>query len=307
MLQVTEAGRRLIWAALHGEMTKRAALPVSLAGPKPAKRRKLSRQRFEAILHRTLDLMKSWRTSKFEFEGPARYGIRRGLILQGGWRWHDADAAAAEITEKALSMMGAVRPTWDQGQPEIGDNSLTIRTRCVNEGCGNVIPDDRLVPGRTKYCSDNCGQAARARWNRLHLERMSRVERLAEIQARSQAKRAALCVRCDTHFLADKAGQIFCSVECQGLDRRTVEHKTCEQCGTLWRPRQVTKANRFCSAACLSDFRATLRRERVCEGCGSAFQVGPYNKGQRFCGRACAHEAARLGRRPSIVCQEITT
>lgn len=305
MLQITEAGRKLIWQALHGEVTKRAALPVTLAGPKISKRRKLSRQRFEAILHRTVELMKTWRTSKFEFEGPARYGIRRSLVLQGGWRWHDADVCAAEIVEKALAIMGAVRPSWDQGQPEFGDNSLTIRTRCVNEGCGNVIPDERLIPGKTKYCSDTCGQAARARWNRRHVERMTRVERIAEIQARSLAARAAVCVRCETHFVANQIGQIYCSVECQGLDRRTVEHKTCEQCGTLWRPRQVTKANRFCSAACLSDFRAAMRSERVCDGCGSSFQVGPYNKEQRYCGRACATEIGRRVR-PSIVCEAVT-
>lgn len=307
MLQITEAGRRLIWKALHGEVTKRASLPVSLAGPKLSKRRKLSRQRFETILHRSLELMKTWRASKFEFEGPVRYGIRRSLIVQGGWRWHDADACAAEIVEKALAMMGAVRPTWDQGQPEFGDNSLTIRTRCANEGCGATIPEERLRGGVTKYCSSNCGQAARARFNRRHLKRMTQVERIAEIQARSAARRASVCVRCDTHFLADKVGQIYCSVECQGLDRRTVEHKTCEQCGTLWRPRQVTKANRFCSAACLSDFRKGLRSERACEGCGSLFEVGPYNSGQRYCGRACAQEFAPLGRRSAIVCEEVTS
>ncbi len=306
MLAITEAGRRLIWKALHAEVTKRASLPVTLAGPKFSKRRKLSRQRFEAILHRTVELMKTWRTSTFEFEGPARYGIRRSLVLRGGWHWHDADACAAEIVEKALAIMGAVRPTWQQGQPEFGDNSLTIRTRCVNEGCGKVISDERLIPGKTKYCSDNCGRAARARWNRYHVERMTSVERIAEIQARSLAARAAVCVRCETHFVANQIGQIYCSVECQRLDRRTVEHKTCEQCGMLWRPRQTTKANRFCSAACLSDFRKEMRGERTCESCGSSFAAGPYNRGQRDSGCACARQSAAMGRPSAFACEQLT-
>lgn len=86
-------------------------------------------------------------------EGPMRHGIRADLCL-AGWRWADADRAAVVVVQGALRRVRAVRPTWNEGQPEhvIQPGVLIERTRCVR--CHTPLPE-----GHFKFCGRLCANA----------------------------------------------------------------------------------------------------------------------------------------------------
>lgn len=86
----------------------------------------------------------------FGLEGPLRHAMREALCLQG-WHWADADTAARQLVDAALASLWAVRPTWNEGQPEwaIEAGTLIERTRCVR--CHAPLPE-----GHHKFCSRLC-------------------------------------------------------------------------------------------------------------------------------------------------------
>lgn len=88
--------------------------------------------------------------SLFGLEGPLRHGIRSDLCLQG-WRWRDADQMARELMDMAFAVVRAVRPSWNEGQPEwiIEAGTLIERTRCAC--CHKPLPE-----GHWKYCGTIC-------------------------------------------------------------------------------------------------------------------------------------------------------
>lgn len=90
-------------------------------------------------------------------EAPLRHGIRATLCL-GGRRWRAADAAAQAAVAGALRRVGAVRPTWNEGQPEwaVSSGDLIERTRCVE--CHKP-----LVGEQRKFCSRGCATRHHAR------------------------------------------------------------------------------------------------------------------------------------------------
>lgn len=97
--------------------------------------------------------------SLWGLEGPLRAGLRSDLCLQG-WGWQSADLAARDVLEDAFRLAGAIRPTWNEGQPEwtIEAGTLVERTFCAN--CRKPLPD-----GRPKFCSDLCQSAFNRRLN----------------------------------------------------------------------------------------------------------------------------------------------
>lgn len=86
----------------------------------------------------------------FGLEGPLRAGIRADLCRQG-WRWREADEMARELLGEAFRAVNAVRPAWDEGQPEwaIHAGTLIERTRCIR--CHEPLPG-----GHHKFCSNVC-------------------------------------------------------------------------------------------------------------------------------------------------------
>lgn len=94
----------------------------------------------------------------FGLEGPLRHGIRSDLCLQG-WDWPAADAMAKELMDEAFRVVRAIRPTWNEGQPEwaIEAGTLIERTRCVR--CHKPLPE-----GHHKFCSNVCTSAHHSFW-----------------------------------------------------------------------------------------------------------------------------------------------
>lgn len=86
----------------------------------------------------------------FGLEGPLRHALREAFCSQG-WRWSDADDTARHLVETALFSLGAMRPSWNEGQPEwsIESGTLIERTRCAR--CHAPLPE-----GRHKFCSRLC-------------------------------------------------------------------------------------------------------------------------------------------------------
>jgi hypothetical protein len=99
--------------------------------------------------------------SLFGLEGPLRHGIRSDLCLQG-WRWRDADDMARDLLEEAFRRVRAVRPSWNEGQPEwnVEAGTLIERTRCAR--CHKPLPE-----GRPKFCSAICRHTFHSRLTKL--------------------------------------------------------------------------------------------------------------------------------------------
>jgi hypothetical protein len=154
MLAITEHGKKLLWAAMHGQMTKRAGIPVTLAtvGSR-RKKRKAGQAHRRKLIDQTAEIMRRAEPSVFAMEGFMRHGLRAGLCLRG-WAWSDADELAADVVRSALNQIGAKRPTFQQGQPEWTQDGIILieRERCVR--CGWNLPENHR-----KFCSRLCHSA----------------------------------------------------------------------------------------------------------------------------------------------------
>lgn len=121
-----------------------------MAKKRTARRLKASRR--DTYIAFAMDRMRHSEPTMFRFEAALRTGFRQKFCL-AGWHWHDADDAAFEIVETALRRLGAVRPTWQQGQSDyVRDGAMfttLMLTRCVH--CGKALEEDRW-----RFCSDLC-------------------------------------------------------------------------------------------------------------------------------------------------------
>lgn len=90
--------------------------------------------------------------SLFGLEGPLRAGIRSDLCRQG-WGWLSADLAARDLLDDAFLKVRALRPAWEEGQPDwaICSGALIERTRCAK--CHGPLPE-----GHFKFCSSGCAK-----------------------------------------------------------------------------------------------------------------------------------------------------
>lgn len=88
--------------------------------------------------------------SLFGLEGPLRAGIRADLCRQG-WAWETADLMARDLLAEAFRVARAIRPGWDEGQPEwaIHAGTLIERTICVR--CRRPLPE-----GYFRFCGVLC-------------------------------------------------------------------------------------------------------------------------------------------------------
>ncbi|MFZ5693299.1 MAG: hypothetical protein ACOY5F_18865 [Pseudomonadota bacterium] len=172
--------------------------------------RKLPKHRRDAIRDKVAAILKTCEPTAFAGEGPCRAGIRASLCM-AGWRWADADFAAADIVLSALNLIGARRPTWQQGQPEwTQDGALPIeRENCIR--CRKPLPE-----GHRLFCSHICSSA--------HNGARRRLEKREEINAAWRAARAAWsaaqpernCERCGAPYQPKRPRQKLCRPRCTG-------------------------------------------------------------------------------------------
>lgn len=223
-----------------------------------------SGEKRQHVVGRVASILKGWHSSPFELEAATRAGLRSALCLTG-IRWAHADAEAADIVEEGLRLIGAVRPTWAQGQRE-----YTIPAENC-QWCGRDMADE-VRPGR-RFCSDVCAKSALQHrdfetvWYRDNAAWESyRVVLREKTTART-------CKQCGVTFkpIRDAASTEFCSLRCAGAHRRTVPERACTQCGADFRPKTSNIPGMFCSRACHQAHVDERRIERHCLFCGEAF------------------------------------
>lgn len=115
--------------------------------------RKLNRDRRSHMVRLVADILRGAEPTPFAFEATCRHRIRAALCLKG-WSWQEADDIGKDIVEAALRQVGAVRPTWKEGQPEYTQEGHVPadRTRCIR--C------NRPLEGyQRKFCGSLCANA----------------------------------------------------------------------------------------------------------------------------------------------------
>lgn len=176
------------------------------------KPRRLTKERKVAIREKVVELirdgMEQGQPSKFWCEGPARAGIRSSLCLQG-WKWAEADAVAVEIVAAALNIVGAKRPTWQEGQPEwTQPGALPIkRERCIR--CRKPLPE-----GHWKFCSHLCNTAYNGERRRQRKREEINIAWLASRAAWQAKQPARTCESCGRLFKPRRPKQKLCRPRC---------------------------------------------------------------------------------------------
>ena len=114
---------------------------------------KLSSQRRAELIDKAAFLLRHGEPTIFRYEASLQWIVRSCLCLEG-WLWENADQAAKDVVAAALTLVGAERPPWEEGQPDWADaeSSFVERTRCIR--CGWQLPE-----GHRKFCGQPCAKA----------------------------------------------------------------------------------------------------------------------------------------------------
>lgn len=192
-------------------MLARSPLPAVKPVPRP---KTLNRDRQKAVREKIIIIMNQAEPTPFAAEGSCRAGIRAALCLQG-WPWPAADKTATDLVEGALRSIGAVRPTWKQGQPEwTQDGVMAVQyERCRN--CADPLPE-----GYFKFCCRPCADAHRGRTDGRWMNEQYVALQAAALAARIERRPTRFCERCGSGFKPKHARQTFCSVFCVQASKR---------------------------------------------------------------------------------------
>lgn len=262
------------------------------------------------VLNQVIDSLRDWRSSPFENEGRLR-SFLRATMCHSGVTWHRADMEAAALVSEGLYVLGAKRPSWDEGQPDYALGA----DYCGWCGCSLSEDDEITRPGR-RYCSGLCAKAAFEYRDFERRDADNKIYAQTRRIAKAHSLGARECRSCGKSFipLGLRSEQQFCSSLCYGQSLATLPERTCAQCGTSFRQTNSHNPSRFCSMACYDGYRATqaalkkaaksaarAQRKRVhrCAHCQSSFS--PTNRGQAFCSRSC-YQAVAIGREYQNTC-----
>lgn len=210
------------------------------------------------VINKILDEMADYRNSPFEHEGDCRAGLRAALCL-GGHAWSASDMEAANLVAECLLLLGAERPTWDEGQPE------HLLSFDVCHGCNGSMPASEYEGGRKgMFCSTVCASRWIDRRQSMFAGREWMMRGGASAVGYSKVHAAALNI----------------------LRRESRPSRRCDHCETEYRPfRRTVEDQRYCSHSCYSAAKKTIP-SRTCPQCGELFYG--FNEKQVHCSRACA-------------------
>ncbi|MDP1583927.1 MAG: hypothetical protein Q8M18_10935 [Bradyrhizobium sp.] len=286
----------------------RRSTEITLAGT-PRKRENLSRKDNEILVPRAIEILEAGHSSRFQFEGAVRHGLRSTFCLEG-MTWSKADARASAIVSEALRRIGATRPMWHEGQPEWCQDGYTATRYVLCQRCGKPLDAD--ARDGTKFCSRTCNSAAQSafRWRLTQIEGEAGMRAVMAARTKSRQKSVGeyICEGCGTRFerLWKPQGYRFCSHTCSGKRKFAIEPRPCAQCGREFYPSRAH--NQWCSPDCR---RAGVKAynkayhavppppERPCAICGRPFC--PAKKNALYCSAACNNRAYRL--RATIRCE----
>lgn len=244
----------------------------------------------ESITRQIVSILGAWRLSKFENEAECRHGLRAALCLRG-FSWADADSEAADIVGAGLKRLGAMRPTWLQGQPEGVD-----RENCL--GCGQELDTSDRQLRRVSWCSELCRMATKIRREQADDYRGKGVSQRAFYLAQKQQLRKRNCEFCRASFRPSVEDSRFCSSSCARHARGDIlEQKECATCTKTFRPHSRSKAGLYCSPVCASTGRTT-KPERPCAHCQRVFK--PHRHSQLWCSPTCRAAGMKATLAPRI-------
>lgn len=163
----------------------------------------------------------------FAFEGTCRHGLRSMLCLEGH-RWARADFTAEQIVAAALELIGAKRPTWQEGQPDYAN--AEPRTFCTNPSCRKVLSDANR---HRRFCSALC----KRRFNDIKWAMLNKEAHAAKVAAQRLRKRAQAeprpCEYCKDPFQPydynPRKPQRYCSQGCKAMAQRRKPRKRPQQ------------------------------------------------------------------------------
>ncbi|SKA26291.1 hypothetical protein SAMN05428963_11059 [Consotaella salsifontis] len=278
------------WSSGYREYRYGSLRPVTLAGKKPDPVFRGDQR--EHAVERAMGVLRDWKQSPFEHEGPVRAGIRSALCLRGHG-WHKADRQAETIVSDAFQLLGVKRPKWEEGQRHY----VEPRENC--KWCSAPIEDGDRLSG---FCCLEHARAAHQHWgfetrtnaNRAYAEVSRAISRLGQ--------KPRVCDQCGARFRPqwETSQQRFCSRECLALSQRVPTRVfTCAACGKGFEVDATTsrgsRGRRFCSPECgkmAPKLQPTTIRE--CVVCGSRFAAK--SSLAKFCGNACSLTHGRLSR-----------
>jgi hypothetical protein len=268
-------------------------VPVTLACVRPIHKG----EKRQHVIQQVINVLRDWRSTPFENEGAAIAGLRSALCLEGH-SWRRSDAEAHEAVSTALRLLGAKRPTYDQGQRE-----HTERDGVCVWCAGEIAPGDTAYGRTDRFCSTSCAASMRAHRAEEWDQRSSAINRAAARIIARERLEPLPCLHCGTLFRplnVDARGRKFCSHECAGAARTVLPSRQCGHCTKNFQPR--TSGTRFCSAQCRSTAQRTLH-PRICEhpACGALYR--PQDKDQRFCSTQCAAHKEAKHPRECVWCQ----
>jgi hypothetical protein len=206
----------------------------------------LTPDRRQHVVNQIFDVLKDWRASPFENEGSCTAGLRSALCMDGH-KWVLADVEAQAVVGEALRLLGAERPTWEEGQRAYSGGA----DYCA--WCGIDIPDDvRSQRGGYSYCSKLCATRARLFNEDEHSDQKDRIGDQAYRVVRKGRSTSIICKGCGKPFQPDPANRNpkYCSHRCYTNDKRVLPERACQQCGKGFRPRRVAPNALFCSHEC---------------------------------------------------------
>jgi hypothetical protein len=253
----------------------------------------------QRVVEDVLDLLRDWRATPFENEGPVRHSVRSAICLQGH-SWPSADAEAEILVNSAFKSMGAHRPTWDQGQRE-----YTLPLENCN-WCSGAL-DEVQIMRRNRFCSTMCAQSAirhRDWQTTLHESTIGRAAHKMIVRSQNPERP---CAHCKRPFHPAKTGdQNYCSKTCADKGKiQLQQHCANPRCNKVFLP--LSSGNKhYCSSRCRSQVGRCVQEISVkCEQCARPFVAA--RNDARFCGQRCRdqhktdREAIAAGRQPRRV------
>jgi len=151
--------------------------------------------------------------------------------------------------------------------------------KCINCGKEIVFFEGKRGP-KPKYCSNYC----RGRYRYLYPEKVGR--------APAETK---ICPVCGASFKSYSKKQIYCSVGCRGLSKRTLKGTTreCIICGDAFEP--THKEAKCCSHRCqaVASNRKLVEKlaktTQICQECDNEYT--PLRANQVYCSKNCRDKA----------------
>ncbi len=242
---------------------------------------RLEHHRRDAMIQATIEILDGWHASKFQFEGPCRHGLRAGLCLDGE-SWAVADKIAAEVISEALHVLGAARPSWQEGQQEWTQDGYAPQERWHCKHCGKplTLHDEPQSGNVRQFCDEFCRNHHRIKLISSLKRSVGRAEVAATLAAlakrrneNSDIAHTIFCEACGKPFMSGrrvkgepmKMGKRFCSKKCANSRALRYPEQTCLQCRKTFTP--ARKNQNFCSRYCNDRACKDRRRERAGFAC----------------------------------------